>query len=363
MKKFLLALFSLSFLCFNASANCVLSPDDTHPLNTMLKQQMPIGKTVISVPPDTPIGTEIFRQTINLSPAIPARIECDNANTYYTVYKYAQLPLPASQVSNGKTGLVYETGVKGIGIMFWYSTRGFPFNLAGSCSGTSCDGSFSFISDFSLYKIGDVEPGVISAINLPVVRYAIGQSTENSADILELSLTGNITVTTPTCQIAEPNKVVNLGRESITSFTGKGSAASWKDATIQLINCPAFYGITGGRGTAATWNGSTLKASSTQIYNSVTLTLNSSSGVIDAGNGVLGINNIGSGTATGIGIQIATDRDNNIPAQLGVPLTKVLPTTGQSSYSIPLFARYIQTQDSVTSGVADGMLTYTIEYK
>lgn len=363
MKKFLLALFSLSFLCFNASANCVLSPDSPQHISTMVKQQMPFSKTVISVPPDTPIGTEIFRQTIYQAQQIPMRVECDSENSFYTVYKYAQLPLPASQASIGKTGLVYETGVKGIGIIFWYSATGFPLKLQGTCTGTICAGTVAFLSDFSLYKIGDVEPGVISAINLPVVRYAVGQSIENSADILELSLTGDITVTTPTCQIAEPNKVVNLGRESIATFTGKGSATSWKDATIQLINCPAFYGNTGGRGPAATWNGSTLNASSTQLYNSVTLTLNSSSGVIDAGNGVLGINNIGSGTATGIGIQIATDRDNNLPAQLGVPLTKALPTTGQSSYSIPLFARYIQTQDSVTSGVADGMLTYTIEYK
>ncbi|HIE9359430.1 TPA: fimbrial protein [Klebsiella quasipneumoniae subsp. similipneumoniae] len=363
MSRILLVFFSLLILSFNATANCVLSPDQSYPLSNMLKQQMPIGKTVISVPPDTPVGTEILRQTVLLSPGIQARIACDNANPYYSVYKYAQLPLPASQVSIGKSGRIYETGVKGIGIMFWYSANGFPYNLPGTCTGVSCGGTFNFNSDFSLYKIGDVEPGVISSLNLPVVRYAIGQSTENSVDVLELSLTGNITVTTPTCQIAEPNKVVHLGRESITSFTGKGSATSWKDATIQLINCPVFYGNTGGRGTSGTWNGSTINASSTQIYNSITLTLNSSSGVIDAANGILDISDIGNGTAAGIGIQLSTDRDTSTPAQLAVPLTKILPTTGDTSYNIPLFARYIQTEDKVTSGIADGLVTYTLEYK
>ncbi|WP_148872247.1 fimbrial protein, partial [Serratia marcescens] len=120
---------------------------------------------------------------------------------------------------------------------------------------------------------------------------------------------------------------------------------------------------TGGRGTIGVWTGTAFNGSATPVYNSITLTLNSTSGVVDSGNGIMGINSGTESSATGIGIQLMTDKTGASPAQIGVPIVNILPTDGTVSYDLPLFARYIQTGNSVTPGAANGLLTYTIEYK
>ncbi|ESN53169.1 fimbrial protein [Enterobacter sp. MGH 16] len=364
MRKIIFALCLLLGASYDLMAACALSPNASFPVSEMAQQQVPFGRSIISVPPDVPVGTEIYRQTIYLSPALLANVACDSAGQFSFFYKYRTLPLPASSVTLGsKSGIVYETGIKGIGIMFWYSATGFPLSLQGTCTNASCSGAFSFQSDFSLFKIGDVEPGVIQGSNLPVARYSVGQSQTNAVDMLEVALSGSISITTPTCRLAEPNKVVLMGNESINSFSGKGSAAGWKDASIQLINCPTFYGNTGNRGSAGTWTGSTVNGSSTLIYNSLTLTLMPANGIVDATKGIMAINTTEPNSASGIGIQLVTNQSSVTPAALGTSTTTVLPTDGTAAFTFPLFARYIQTLDNVSAGSANGMLTYTVEYK
>ncbi len=326
---------------------------------------MPLARSVISVPPDVPVGTEIYRQTISMSPQIAFRILCGTAGNFATYYRYQQLPLPASAVTvPSRSGTIYETGVPGIGAMFWYSSRGFPVSLTlTDCQNISgCNVIHPFASDFSLFKIGEIEAGTIQASNLPVAIYSMGQSESNKVDLMEVSLSGSITVTAATCQLAEPNKVVLLGEHNVSDFTGKGSATPFKDASIQLINCPMFYGNSGGRGSMGTFNGTEFKASNTSIHNSWIVTFMPNTSVVDAANGIMGID-VGSESAGGVGIQLASSDSDADVLNLAKGYTGSFTSDGSPAVTVPLYARYIQTEDVITPGKANGMLTYMLEYR
>ncbi|HIE9359429.1 TPA: fimbrial protein [Klebsiella quasipneumoniae subsp. similipneumoniae] len=367
MKKFFLLFAVLVGVNISpAEAACEFRPTDAAPLTEAAIYQMPITIGKISVGPDVPIGQVIYRQTINIMKnRLPYIIGCDT----YPVkkfYKYTQLPLPASAVTaQGISGTVYETGLKGIGIVFWYSGNAFPFSqtLCGTvpvCLGQTGEGA---TSDFSLVKIGPVEPGEISASNLPSVEYTAGVSESDSLSVVKISFTGSVSVSVPSCQIEKPNDVVSLGRHNINEFSGKGSYTPWKDASIRLINCPFFYGNTNYTGNAAgTFDGATINASSTSLRNAWSLKITPGNGVIDSARGVISVSDT-EDSAGGLGIQLASSPDDTAFLNLSSSYTGLIPADGASSVTIPLYARYIQTSDTIKAGIANGFVTYLLEYK
>ena len=367
MKKiYLLFAVLFSVNVFPVEAACELRPTDTAPLTEATIYQMPITIGKISVGPDVPIGQVIYRQTINIMKnRLPYIVGCD---TYPIIkfYKYTQLPLPASAVkAEGINGTVYETGLKGIGIAFWYSGNAFPTSqvLCGTvavCVGTTGEGAFS---DFSLVKIGPVEPGEIIASNLPSVEYTAGVSESDSISVVKLSFTGSVSISVPSCQIEKPNDVVSLGRHNINEFNGKGSYTQWKDASIRLINCPFFYGNTNYTSApAGTFDGATINASSYSLRNAWSLKLTSGNGVIDSARGVISVSDT-EDSAEGLGIQLASSPDDTTYLNLSSNYTGAIPADGSSSVTIPLYARYIQTSEVIKAGIANGFVSYTLEYK
>jgi type 1 fimbria pilin len=68
-------------------------------------------------------------------------------------------------------------------------------------------------------------------------------------------------------------------------------------------------------------------------------------------------------SATGVGIQIAAgDSGNPVLFNFAQERKQALPKDGTTTLKVPLVARYIQTEDRVTPGRADGKVTFTINY-
>uniref|UniRef100_UPI0011E85A0A fimbrial protein n=1 Tax=Serratia marcescens TaxID=615 RepID=UPI0011E85A0A len=337
MWKFLIAwIVVLLFVANEARAACEFRPTETAPMTTAAVYQMPVSVGKISVGPDMPIGKEIYRQTINIATnRVPFVVGCDTS-PIKRFYKYTQLPLPASSVTmEGYSGTVYETGLKGVGIAFWYNKRGFPTSTT-ICAVSACSGSTGepALSDFSLVKIGPVEPGEINGSNLPSVEYSVGVSEADSVTLVQISFVGSMNLSVPTCQLEQANSVVWMGTQKISEFSGKGSAGQWKDASIRLVNCPFFYGNTAGSGTSATFNGENVNSSSLVLNNTWNLTLTPSRGFIDSNTGIIAINDDDDQSASGVGIQLASAPLDSSVLNLSSAYSGGLPVDGSANVTI-----------------------------
>lgn len=80
--------------------------------------------------------------------------------------------------------------------------------------------------------------------------------------------------------------------------------------------------------------------------------------VNDAANGVLNLSGTGDDNAKGVGIQVLY---KDAPLPLATPLATGTASTA-GSYSIPLKARYYQTENRMSGGKANGTATFTLTY-
>ncbi|QOV67341.1 fimbrial protein [Citrobacter sp. BDA59-3] len=351
----------LTFFSHFTFAACSLSQgtrDDPYILSTRILT-MPINRT-ISVPSDVQPGQEIYRQYINLKNMGIAYVTCDSTAQFYGGYEYANTPLPFYNASQK----IYETGVSGIGIKFT-SSADFPYTVAicGVVRSCAYNSGWSAYSYFSLIKTANVVvPDVIQGIKLPTVVYSFGQI-DSMAQVYKITLSGNITITVPTCNItpASQSMTVNMGKYDIAAFTGKDATTPWKNASIQLTNCGQFYGNSQGGNTMATFDGSAVTYYNLN-NNFLSITLTPLNGIEDAAKGIMKIKDQPL-KATGVGIQLSTSESTSGLVNLASPVTQTLPKDGTQSITVPLYARYIQTEDSVKAGKADGRLEYVITYQ
>lgn len=113
------------------------------------------------------------------------------------------------------------------------------------------------------------------------------------------------------------------------------------------------------------WSDNGSSFSSMMQWNTWSITLSPVSSVLDSASGIMSVDNSDTSAAKGIGIQLSsgdtTSADSHI-IDFGTALTGTFNSDGSSSVIIPLSARYIQTEDSVTTGMANGKLVYTVSY-
>lgn len=362
--KLLIALIVMaSFFSGMSYASCQFKNEPGY-MTTGLISTVSISAT-LSVPADTPVGAEIYRHKIAYSNKGILQIDCTETGQFMTSYKYLTTPLPLSSYGRG----VYETGLPGIGIKF---VRGngladFPTTvLSTNCvasehcfyeDGWSADSRILFIK-----TANTVTPGTISVNNLPSVVYSFGQS-GSMRNIYKISLIGNLKITTPTCDISPASQAmsVDMGQHYTDTFTGKGSVTQWKDASIQLTNCGQFYGNTPNGYLAKTYNGTASTAAVMQ-QNVLSISLNPLNGVVDAAKGIMKIDNA-SDRATGIGIQLSRSKNTSDLVNLADKSSQKIAQDGPTSITVPLFARYIQTENNVLAGKANSKLEYTITYQ
>lgn len=223
----------------------------------------------------------------------------------------------------GNTGLAWTweyTGPTSVGATSYSPFGPYPFYSIPSRANIF---QFPETSIFRIIKISNTVSGSIPSGE-------IGSLTAGGIKpFVWMNGTGTINIVQPTC--TTPSKVIPLGSHRQGEFTGIGSGTIPQNFTIDLNNCPA--GLAG-----------------------ISYRLDPVGTAINNTSGILALN---SGGASGIGVQI-TRQNGNLLALGSVINFLRNPATG--NYSIPLRARYYQTQAQVTPGRANSSLQFTISY-
>ncbi|MDE2201273.1 MAG: type 1 fimbrial protein [Burkholderiaceae bacterium] len=143
---------------------------------------------------------------------------------------------------------------------------------------------------------------------------------------------GSVAVEKLSCTLGSAAINVPMGNVPVSAFKGPGTAQpSFRDRAFSIpLTCPKGASIN-------------LKLDGTAY---------------DASQGMLKLDSEAS-SATGVAIQVLYD---DKPVELAKNF-KWQTTDAEGTYSIPLKARYVQTDNSVTPGVANGSATFTLTYQ
>ncbi|EAZ5904259.1 TPA: fimbria/pilus outer membrane usher protein [Salmonella enterica] len=147
-------------------------------------------------------------------------------------------------------------------------------------------------------------------------------------------------------------------------FDGVGSTTGWIKTNLELKNCPAFYGFYDASNTAQLFNWDQGGASHipAPTSNTIGAYFAPNTAIVDSANGIMSIDTSAPSSASGVGIQLGWGDGAPVPFNLSVAQILTLPRDGRSNVSVPLYARYIQTDGIITPGRADGKVTFTISY-
>lgn len=332
---------------------------------------MPLQVSAISVGRDVPVGTEVYRQKFNMASGQAVKLEC----LYAPYQQHTELTVDTSfgltSWSSGTyAGKVYQTDIPGLGVAF--NSLGGPLPRQTSKAGTACapgtrclvpfDGPSNF--ELILIKVGDVTPGVLRGDSLPVVSL-FGNFGDARMLGFKMGLSGSIQIVSRTC--STPDVSVAMGRHKSKVFTGVNSTPGWTNFSIRLNNCPAFHGTVSK--TPVVWESQGGKSPSGKAgnvsidNNSLRYRIDPVRTAINSGTGVLSLDPTAANrppAASGIGVQVATMTATLPLATLqssGLTLS-----SSESSYSINLRARYLQTASTVKEGPANASATFTISY-
>lgn len=353
---------------------------------------VPVNPPTISAGVDAPVGTVLYQASLIMKDTY-AELKWPTSDIgkylyYATSLNLITTPKPLSGLTVGPyANGVYETGIPGIGVAIItnVSNRALTTsklyaesqNLLDSSLGLRITATGALESrSIALVKTGPLTPGnySISAANFPTARQAIEVSQTshtNAAAISGLplytwmfSFQGNITISAQTCTTPDVN--VNLGSYDIGEhFSTTNATTPWVDASINLTNCPTFYGFYNSTNAPLLMNYNTgASTTTTSLNNSVGVRLTPTTTVLDAANGIMAIDSTVSGAASGVGIQLGWGESAQAPTLFNFSAEKsvTLPKDGSSTIRIPLAARYIKTAANPTPGKANGKVVFTINY-
>jgi major type 1 subunit fimbrin (pilin) len=362
-----LALIPLLFMKA-AYASCSFGPQSA--VKQVASTTQPLLGGNITVGSEIANGTVVYKQTYIPTFGNPT-ILCTQTGAFQYQSLFSSTPLLTSWNTGTFAGKVYETGVQGLGVAISGYGGIVPYNIA-STAGSTCystssclyveSGTSSFWGfNLNIIKIGPVASGSISGSQLPCISQGAGLS-GSIVNIARSCFSGTLNVVSKTCTTPDVN--VSMGTFEVgQTFKGIGTATPWKDASINLTNCPIFYGtLNDGRNTFYSDNGTT--GVGTFTNNTLGLTLAPNTSIIDATNGIMGLKT-GSDSASGIGIQMGYGNAGDASPSL-VSFTNAqsyqMTNNAVTSLRLPLVARYIQTASDVTPGRADATATFTINY-
>lgn len=343
--------------------------------NTILNTVVPLQSSNLTIGPDVSNGTVIYHQYY--MPDLKQVVNCSgNTTTYQPEIRWSFSNVPDKSAWTSKSyPRVYETGIAGIGMViypFGLTYYSLPFTYPIWQTPTS-DSAFTWVLDggtkprvnrfdIVLIKTGAISPGTLNATQLPQIQIDFLAQDITPITLGYIRFSGTINIVSQTCET--PDVTVEMGTYNArTAFTGENSTTEWKDATIKLNNCPAFYGtLNDGRNT---WYADENNMGYGTITNNIlNLTLSPNTSVIDSAKGILGLTT-GSESATGVGIQMAYGSTTDTsPELVNFSSSKdyTVQSDSPSSQTMPLVARYIQTDSTVTPGKADATVTFTINY-
>jgi P pilus assembly protein, pilin FimA len=360
-----------------ADIDCRIDPSRPALTNTVtLNGSYYIGREI-------PVGTVIYKVQV-VEPAATG-IYCD------APFSVPRMLTVNSEPSGGPfsaaspfSGQIYPTNVPGIGVsLSWGNvtfTKNTPLNAGSIQYHLDVPGYYGFkgVFELSLIKTGDVTPGeMVNGISIPSVIVYAGNTTSYSGipgytglplTVDTFNFNGNITFTGGTCQT--PSYTVEMGSYDIKRyFTQPGSTTPWVDASIKLTNCPTFTGYhSNDSGNNQQVTGTGIPGGTTVKNNSISVSITPGTPFLDVSNGIFALQNSDS-AASGIGFQLGY---SDISDGSAIPPTDIwtnnarwsvdIPVSLSGNLNIPLAVRYYQTEDSVTPGVANSFVTYTLDY-
>lgn len=354
---FYIFMILLSFCLKPALATCAFTSDS--PIQREVNATIPLSVGNITAGSEIPNGTQLYRQTYRPGYSMAA-VSCSDG-VYESQFIYTSTPKPLSSWSGSLFGgHVYETGVPGVGIVFWRSGNAFPYSSGGGCSGaTSCSwGPGALTWDISLIKIGNITAGAISGENLPCMSETLGNS-GTRVSILKACFSGTINIVSKTC--TTPDVTVEMNKHDISVFRAAGSTTEWVDASIKLTDCPVFYG-TVNDGDRNSWSENGTISIGAAAANTLGVTLTPNTSVLQSSNGVFALSK-STDTASGIGIQLAYGTSaSQTPVTFLQEKRYTMALGSSGSVNIPLVARYIQTESRAQPGKANSAVTFLINY-
>lgn len=280
-------------------ASCVLQP-------TLEAYSVNFGN--VRVQRDAPIGSTIASRVMIRLGNVG---NCTVATNYQTVLGIFSVP-------SGIAG-TYNTNIPGIGIRPTTNASVAVPGVRNLPAGITL-GPVDHI--FDLIKTGPTGAGALTLGTVTRSAY------QNLRWIADFNLTGT-TVQTLACSVTTTNIVVPMGTVKRALFTGVGTPVAERNFEVPL-DCD-----------------------NRTIIN---ITIN---GVAD-GSGVAGVLALdaGTGTATGIGLQVL---HSGVPIKLGTRLP-IGTATSDGGYRVSLTARYLQNAPTVTAGQANSTATFTMTY-
>ncbi|NWC65393.1 fimbrial protein [Cedecea sp. P7760] len=293
----------------------------------------------IVVQRDAPVGTVVATFNDSRLGSRNSFVQCDSSGF---VTRWAQGSggfLPVSY--NGQT--LYQSGVPGLAFRVVtsgagstagrYGTGPLPRQIANTACTWSADWWRLCGGTWGNYRLQLVKIAQVTGSG-PITMGSITQAqVVGETNVMDYTI-GSGSVQTVACSVLNSAITVRMGKAKNTDFSGPGSTSGDADFAIKL-NCDAETKI---RLTLAPGSG----------------------GALDSSRGILNLDAAQAGqTATGVGIQVLY---NNAPLELG-NMMSIATTSSDGAYSLPLAARYYQTQANVTPGRADANATFTMTYQ
>ncbi|HBU8850343.1 fimbrial protein [Citrobacter sp. Cs237] len=335
-----------------------------------------------------PVGTSLYNGWISFITGI--NVECTNniipENTQYD-WTYESAPLGIWTGDIGiYSGKIYNTGIEGIGMVLqvsngstengWPAQHAVPIKLGtltepGNNSPSNVMNNYTLSTNlrFHLIKTGPISYGTINGALLPTatVKLEISDGTTLSQQLVRLNFSGIISINKPTCSASEGDKIVRMGSHQKRNFNNIGDASEWVDSSLTMICDDAFYGQ-GGTLNKTIRNTDTLNfyvddypANKGNAANTWAVRFTSSTGLIDATQGIIALDTSNGDNATGVGIQLSSAPDDAGVMDLNSGWGGTIDL-GSSTFRVPVYARYIRTGD-ITGGSANGKVIYTIDYQ
>ncbi|WP_414491802.1 fimbrial protein [Stenotrophomonas maltophilia] len=318
----------------------------------------------IALGPDLPVGTEIYR-AYYMDDGATREFRCTAGN--HTRTDRVVGALTPSGLTHPEWGTIYRTSYAGIGVIYTNAANygpdqgTYPRSFAQNFTGTTTV-RYQQYWTVRLFKIGNIAAGTFNGSILPSVEGNIVGG--NTLTLWRGNVAGSFNVVTGTCRT--PSSVsYELGTHHVSEMTGVGSFTGWVTTLIPLTNCPSFFA----RMASMRSNQDGSLAYMHHQPNYLKVRINPTTTVIDAGNGIMAIQNT-PGSAQGLGIQIGGSLADFSDFDGGpLAFNKDYNTRNQFPYgyaggdsSLRLWARYIQVGSTVRAGTANGQMIVSITY-
>ncbi|HGY3715837.1 TPA: fimbrial protein [Citrobacter gillenii] len=276
----------------------------------------------VSVQRDAPVGSVLATATTGAYNGGQAIAGCSESWTYrWELSKWTTL--------SSQSNKVYNTNIAGVGIRLTNTASGklLPYDQS---MGT---GSVVVNADgikAELIKTGDITGGTLNTGMLARASVA------NQFYFANVTLNGSNTITSESCTVTTNPVNVSLDSHDKDEFSGVGTTTTWKTFDIGL-NCNK-----GAR---------------------INVRIDPAAGAVDNMTDVMKLDDAGSGTtASGVGVQLWFRPNGGSAVKFGQETFYWTSSSGGSE-TVQLQARYYQTAQPITPGVANATATFTLTYK